>query len=62
MELSNELDVYSDPADIKDVDIDIKEHAITAAERAELLQLREERPTLIAQVDMQKKKIEWYEQ
>ena len=62
MELSNELDVYSDPADIKDVDIDIKEHAITAAERAELLHLREERPTLIAQVDMQKKKIEWYEQ
>ena len=62
MELSNEHDVYSDPADIKDVDIDIKEHAITTAERAELLQLREERPTLIAQVDMQKKKIEWYEQ
>ena len=62
MELSNEHDVYSDPDDIKDVDIDIKEHAITAAERAELLQLREERPTLIAQVDMQKKKIEWYEQ
>ena len=62
MKVSNEHVEYHNRADDKGVGISIDNYAITAAERAELLQLRSERPALIDQVEAQKKSIEWYQQ
>ena len=62
MVVSNEHVAYGDAADNKGVGTGIDDHAMTAAERAELVQLREKVPALNDQVEVLKKKIEWYEQ
>ena len=62
MEVSNEDDASSDAADNNGFGTGIDDHAMTAAERAELIQLREKVPALNDQVEVLKKKIEWYEQ
>ena len=61
MEVSNEHVVYGDVADNNGVGTCIDDHTMTAAERAELVQLREKVPALNDQVEVLKKKIEWYE-
>ena len=62
MEVSDEHVAHGDAADNNDVGTSIDDLAMTAAERAELVQLREKVPALNEQVEVLKKKIEWHEQ
>ena len=57
MEVGNEDDASSDAADNNGFGTGIDDHAMTAAERAELVQLREKVPALNDQVEVLKKKI-----